>query len=236
MRTTLAVFKRELKSYFSSPMGYIYLIVFLVLTNWLFLRGFFITAQANFRGLFGVFPWIFLLFIPAVTMRLWAEERKLRTLEVLFTLPVRDHEVLLGKYLAALAFVVISLVLTLLLPITGSTLGTPDWGQIAGGYIGAFLLGATYLAIGLFASSITENQIVAFIVGAVLCFVFFIIGEDIVTFSMPGAIASVFQQLGLAYHFRSIVRGVIDSRDIIYYLSMIFFFLFLNLRTLELKR
>jgi ABC-2 type transport system permease protein len=236
MRTTLAVFKRELKSYFSSPMGYIYLVVFLVATNWLFLRGFFITAQANYRSLFGIFPWIFLFFIPAVTMRLWAEERKLNTLEVLFTLPVRDHEVLLGKYLAALAFVVISLLLTLLLPLTGSTFGAPDWGQIAGGYIGAFLLGATYLAVGLFASSLTENQIVAFIVGAVLCFVFLIIGEDIVTFSLPGAIASIFQQLGLAYHFRSIVRGVLDSRDIIYYLSMIFFFLFLNLRALELKR
>ena len=236
MRTTLAVFKRELKGYFSSPMGYIYLVVFLVLTNWLFLRGFFITNQANFRGLFSIFPWIFLLFIPAVTMRLWAEERKLNTLEVLFTLPVRDHEVLLGKYLASLAFVAISLALTLLLPLTGAAIGKPDFGQIAGGYIGTFLLGATYLAIGLFASSLTENQIVAFIVGTLLCFAFFIIGEDIVTFSLPSALASLFQEFGLAYHFRSVVRGVIDSRDIIYYLSMIFFFLFLNLRTLELKR
>jgi ABC-2 type transport system permease protein len=236
MNTTLAVFKREIKSYFTSPMGYIYLIVFLVLSNWLFLRGFFIISQADFRGMFALFPWLFLLFIPAVTMRLWAEERKLNTLEVLLTLPVRDHEVMLGKYLASLAFVLISLALTLLLPLTGSLIGTPDWGQIAGGYIGAALLGATYLAIGLFASSLTENQIVAFIVGAVLCFVFFIMGEDIVTFSLPSALASVFQQMGLGYHFQSILRGVIDTRDIVYYFSMIFFFLFLNLRSLEIRR
>jgi len=236
MKTISAVFKKEFRSYFTSPMGYIYLIVFLVLTNWLFLKGFFIINQANFRGLFSIFPWLFLLFVPAISMRLWAEEKKLRTIEVVFTLPVKEHEVLIGKFLAAFAFLSISVLLTLPLPITTALLGKPDWGQIVSGYIGSLLLGAAYLSIGLFASALSENQIVAFILGSLFCFILFVVGEDFVLMSLPSWISPFLQYFGLGYHFDSILRGVIDSRDIIYYISVISLFLFLNVRALEWER
>ncbi|KPJ54245.1 ABC transporter [candidate division TA06 bacterium DG_24] len=236
MTNTLTVFKKEFRTYFASPMGYIYITVFLVATNWLFLRGFFLINQASLRGFFGVLPWIFLLFVPAVTMRLWAEERKVGTAEVLMTLPLRDHEIVLGKFLASLAFVAISLALTLVLPITTAIIGSPDTGSIIGGYIGALLLGAAYLAIGIFASGLTENQIVAFIVGIAICFVLLVLGENIVLFTLPTPLVPVFEFLGLGAHFRSISRGVLDSRDIVYYLSVVVLFLYLNLRTLENQR
>jgi len=236
MRVLFAVLKKEFRSYLASPMGYIYLVVFLILSNWFFFRGFFLINQASLRSLFGMFPWLFLLFVPAITMRLWAEERKLRTLEVLLTLPVKDYQVALGKFLASVAFLVLSLVLTLPLPLSISLIGKLDWGQVVCGYLGAILLGASYLAIGLFASSLSESQIVAFILGALFCFILFLVGEEIVLYSMPTSIASFLQHLGLGYHYDGIARGVIDSRDVIYYLSVVVFFLYLNLRTLEVRR
>jgi len=236
MRVLFAVFKKEFRSYLASPMGYIYLVVFLILANWFFFRGFFLVNQASLRSLFGMFPWLFLLFVPAITMRLWAEERKLRTLEVLLTLPVKDHQVALGKFLASLVFLILSLVLTLPLPLSISLIGKLDWGQVVCGYLGAILLGASYLAIGLFASSLSESQIVAFILGALFCFILFLVGEEIVLYSMPTKVASFLQYLGLGYHYDGIARGVIDSRDVLYYLSVVVFFLYLNLRTLEVRR
>ncbi len=236
MRGVKAVFKKEIRSYLQSSMGYIYLVVFLVLVNWLFLRGFFIINQLSYRSFFMLLPWLFLLFIPAITMRLWAEERKLGTIEVLFTLPLKESDVLLGKFLASLAFLAISLLLTLPLPLTGLFLGSPDLGEIVGGYLGALLLGAAYISIGIFASSLTDSQIVAFILGAIICFGLFIVGQDFVLITLPTSIASVLRYLGLGAHFESIARGVIDTRDIIYYLSIIGFFLYLSLRTVEEKR
>jgi len=236
MNTTYAIFKREFKGYFSSPIAYIYLTAFIVLINWLFLRGFFLINQASLRSLFSILPWIFLLFVPAVTMRLWAEERKLKTLEILLTLPVRDVEVVLGKFLASYAFFAFSILLTFPLPITLAILGEPDGGQLIGGYLGILLLGGSYLAIGLFASSLTENQIIAFIIGILLCFILFIIGEQLVLFNLPGFLVPIFEFLGLGSHFESIGRGVIDTRDLIYYLSLIGFFLFLNIRSIETRR
>jgi ABC-2 type transport system permease protein len=233
MTNVAAVFKKEFRTYFSSPMGYIYITAFLVITNWLFLRGFFLINQASLRGLFTILPWIFLLFVPAVTMRLWAEERKVGTIEVLMTLPLRDHEIVLGKFLASLTFLAISLALTIVLPISTAFIGSVDVGTIAGGYIGALLLGAAYLAIGIFASGLTENQIVAFIVGIAISFGLLILGENIVLFALPTPLVSLFEYLGLGAHFRSIARGVLDSRDILYYLSVVVLFLYLNLRTLE---
>jgi ABC-2 type transport system permease protein len=236
MSTTLAIFKREFKGYFASPIAYIYLTAFIVLINWLYMRGFFLINQASLRSLFSILPWIFLLFVPAVTMRLWAEERKLGTLEILMTLPVKDVEVVMGKFLASYAFLSLSILLTLPIPLTLTILGNPDGGQIIGGYLGTILLGGAYLAIGLFASSLTENQIIAFIIGILLCFVLFIIGEQLVLFALPSFFVPIFEYLGLGSHFNSIGRGVLDSRDLIYYISIIGFFLFLNVRALESKR
>ncbi len=236
MRTILALARKEFKSYFSTPIAYIYLVVFLVFTNWFFFRGFFVMNIASLRGFFGLMPWTFLFLIPAVTMRLWAEEQKLGTMEVLLTWPVREHEVVLGKFLASMGLLSVSLLLTLPLPATVFLVGHPDPGPILTGYIGLLFMGGAYLAIGLFSSSLTENQIVAFIVGVFLTFVLFVIGEDFVLVSAPALLAPVFSFLGLGAHFASIGRGVLDSRDVIYYLSVIFFFLYLNVRRLESRK
>jgi ABC-2 type transport system permease protein len=231
LSTTLNVAKKEFRSYFQSPIAYIFITVFLVLTHWLFFRGFFIIGQATLREYFALVPVVFLLFVPAVTMRMWAEEKKLGTLELLLTFPVRDWEVVTGKFLASLAFLAVALLLTVPLAITVSLLGNPDNGAVIGGYVGCLLLGAAYLAIGLWVSGLTQNQIVAFIITAVICFALYIIGDPIVLTSVPGPLVPFFANLSMGYHFDSIGRGVLDSRDLIYYLSVIGFFLFLNIRS-----
>ena len=158
------------------------------------------------------------------------------TVELLLTLPVKDWEVVVGKFLAGLALIAVSLLLTFPLVLTVRSLGSPDMGAILTSYFGGLLLGAAYLAIGFFVSSLTENQIVAYILGITLCFVFFIIGENLVLISTPGFLVPLFKYLGLGNHFESIARGVIDSRDLVYYLSMIGFFLFLNVRSVAERR
>lgn len=233
MHNFYAIFKKEFKSYFNLPIAYIYITVFLVLSNWLFLRIFFITGQASMRNFFGFMPWMFLFFIPAVTMRLWAEEKKLGTMEILMTLPVRDHEVVLGKFCASFCFLILTIALSFPLIITVAALGNPDGGPIIGSYLGVLLMGGAYLAIGLFISSLTENQIIAFIISIVVIFALIIVGQDIVLFSVPGLLVPIFSYLSLGAHFESISRGVIDSRDLIYYFSVIGFFLYLNVRKLE---
>ena len=224
MNNILAIFRKEFKSYFSSPIAYIYITVFIVLSSWLFFRGFFVINQADMRGYFGLMPWMFLFFVPAVTMKLWAEERKLGTDELLMTLPVREHEALIGKYLAGFMLFVVSIASTWIIPVVLFAVGNPDGGPIVGGYLGVLLMGAAYLAIGLFASTLTENQIVAFILGVVICFALLIIGEDFVLFSVPQWLVPICSYLGLGAHFASIGRGVLDSRDLIYYLSLVGFF------------
>ncbi|MBU1700394.1 MAG: ABC transporter permease subunit [Candidatus Eisenbacteria bacterium] len=233
MSNVLAVFRKEFRSYFNSAIAYVFITIFLVLSIWLFFRSFFLINQASMRDFFGLIPLVFLLFVPAVTMRLWAEERKMGTMELLMTLPVTDFQVVFGKYLASLAFLSLTVILTFPLALMVEGLGNPDWGPIIGSYIGAMLLGGAYLAIGLFISSLTENQIVAFIISVVACFLLFIIGEDIVLYSIPVWLRSFCQALGLGAHFDSVGRGVIDSRDVIFYLSLIGFFLYLNVRSIE---
>ena len=236
MNNVYAVFKKEFRSYFNSPIAYIFITAFLVFSGWLFFRGFFLIGQATMRPFFSILPWEFLFFVPAVTMRLWAEEKKMGTMELLMTLPLKDGEIVIGKFLAAFLFLAITVLLTFTFPLTLYYLGKPDIGPILGGYIGALLMGAAYLSIGLFISSLTENQIVAFILSVFACFGLFIIGEPIVLTALPGWLAGFFSFLGLVAHFQSIGRGVIDSRDIIYYLSVIIFFLFLNTRFVESRK
>ncbi len=236
MKNTGPIFKRELGSYFNSPIAYIFITVFLGLSGWLFFKGFFVVGEASLRMFFGMLPWIFLFFIPAVTMRLWAEEKKSGTMELLMTLPVTDTEAVLGKYLASLSFLVLSLVLSFIIPVFVALLGDPDPGQIVGGYLGAVLMGGAFLAIGLFISSLTENQIVAFIISVVVIFGLFILGEDFVLFGLPDRLVPVFSFIGLGGHYDSISRGVIDSRDVVYYLSIIVFFLYLNVKSIENRK
>jgi ABC-2 type transport system permease protein len=208
----------------------------MVFTSWLFFKGFFLMNQASLRSFFSILPWVFLFLAPAVTMRSWAEEKKLGTIELLMTLPVKDYEVVLGKFLASFIFLIVTLLCSIPLPLTVMLVGNPDIGPIWGGYLGAFFMGGAYLAIGCFASSLTENQIVAFIIAIFLSFALLIIGENLVIMNLPAALVPVFTFLGLGAHFESIGRGVIDSRDIIYYISIIGFFLFLNGLSVESRK
>lgn len=232
----LTVFLKEFRSFFVSPIAYVFITVFLVVTNFLFFQGFFIINQADMRGYFGLLPWVYLFFVPAITMRSWAEEKKVKTLEVLLTWPIRDVEVVLGKFLATFAFLAIAVLLSVTIPVTIMVLGNPDIGAMVCSYLGALLMGAAYLAIGLWISSLTENQIIAFILGVVVTFALFIVGSPFVTMAAPPAVVPVLTYLGLGTHFDSISRGVIDTRDIIYYLTVIGFFLFLNVRSLQSRK
>jgi ABC-2 type transport system permease protein len=236
MQNIAAIFKKEFKTFFLSPIAYVFITVYLITTTFLFFQGFFLINQADMRGYFDLLPWVFLFFIPAITMRSWAEEKKVKTLELLLTWPVSDVEVVTGKFLASFALLAIVVLLSITIPITIAIIGHPDPGQIIGQYLGALLMGAAYLAIGLWISSLTENQIVAFIVGVVVIFVLFIISTSFITMVLPSFLVPLFTFLGLGSHFESINRGVIDSRDIIYYLSVIGFFLFLNVCSLGSRK
>ncbi|OGJ49552.1 ABC transporter [Candidatus Peregrinibacteria bacterium RIFOXYB2_FULL_32_7] len=233
MPTIIAIIKKELQSYFNSPVAYIFITVFLVLSSWIFFRTFFLNGQASMRAYFSLLPWIFLFIIPAITMRLWAEEKKSGTIEILMTLPVKNYEIVLGKFFGSLVFLSLMLILTFPIPIIILMLGSADIGVIFASYLGTFFLGASYLSIGLFVSSFTNNQIISFIISIALCFALFIIGEEIVSFFVPQILVPLVQYLGLGTHFDSIVRGVVDSRDIIYYLSVIGISLYLNTRTIQ---
>ena len=239
MDNILAIFKKEFKSYFLSPIAYVFITVFLVVSNFLFFQSFFLINQADMRSYFELLPWIFLFFVPAVTMRSWAEEKKGRTLELLLTWPVSDVEVVAGKFAAAFSFLTIVILLSVTIPITICCIGKPDLGPIVGGYVGALLMGGAYLAIGMWMSSYTENQIIAFILGVVATFALFIIGNPFFTMAIPQWAqwsVPVLSYLGLSTHFDSIERGVIDSRDILYYSSVVGFFLFLNIQSLASRK
>lgn len=236
MNTITAVARREFLAYFRSPIAYVFLTTFVVLTCFLFFRGFYLIGQADLRPFFMLMPWIFLFFIPAVAMGKWAEERRQGTLELLLTLPINDRDVVLGKFFAGLGLVAAALVSTLPVALTVSLLGNLDWGPVVGGYVGLLCLGGAYLSVGLVVSSCTHNQIIAFILGVAVCFVLLIIGEPIVTVAVPDWLVTPMQYAGLGYHFASIGRGVIDSRDLIYYISVIGFFLWMNWMIIRERR
>jgi ABC-2 type transport system permease protein len=230
------LFVKELMAYFNSPIAYIFIGIFLVVGNWLFLNPFFLNNQLNMRNYFAILPWIFLFLAPALTMRLWAEEKRSGTIEFLLTLPITNWQLVLAKFFGALVFLAISLALSFSLPISILALGSLDLGPVIGGYLGALFLGAAYLALGMFISSMTKNQIIAFVSALVACFAFFILGADFVVNYASGVVAEVLKFMGLAARFDSIARGVIDSKDLIYYLSFVFLFLWLNVRVLERRR
>jgi len=231
-----ALIKKELRQYWNSPIAYIFIIAFLGISFWFFFRTFFITGQTEMRSFFQLLPWIFLFLIPSLTMRLWSEEYKQGTIETLLTLPLERSKIVFGKFLASTIFFTITLLSTLTLPISISFIGNLDWGVVLVGYLGSLLLGATYIALGTFISSLTNNQIVAFIISVISCFALFILGDSIVTFSLPGFMAPILRFIGVSSHYDAMVKGVIDSRDIIYYISVIGLFLFLNKQVLKSKK
>ena len=220
MRQAIPIFKKEFRSYFVSPIAYIVIAIFLLVTGWFFFATFFLVGQANLRNFFALLPIIFSFVIPAITMRLVAEELHIGSYEVLLTLPVTYTDVILGKFLASLGFVVAMLIPTLAYALTVAALGQMDWGPVAGGYIGALLLGAAFSAIGLFASTLTRNQIVAFIIGVAICFCLTLI--DKMLFFLPRSLLGLLSYLGADFHFQNISKGIIDTRDIIYFLSVCF--------------
>lgn len=234
------IFVKELRGYIDSPSAYIFLIIFHVLgaSMFFFVSGFFRNQMANMGGFFVFMPWLLLFFVPAVAMRIWAEEKKAGTDELLLTLPVKDHEVVLGKYLAALVLVLVALVLTFPIVLTVKHFADPktpvDWGPIWCGYAGSFLMGAMLLALGAWASSLTRNQIIAFIIACALGFGLILLGFPFIYQLIPaGEVVARFSPYA---HFVSLYRGVVDVADIVYYLTAIAFFLYLNIRSIESRK
>jgi ABC-2 type transport system permease protein len=228
------IFQRELRSAFNSPVAYVVIVVFLAIVGWFFTSNLFLMNAASMRLAFELIPLVFLFFVPAVTMRLLAEEKKSGTFELLVTKPVSDLEIVLGKFLAGVSLVAAALLPTLVYLITLLFIGSPDLGPVVGGYLGLLLMGSAYVAIGVFASSLTENQIVAFISGFLIVLALFL--ADKVLIYMPSGVASVLEFLAIDYHFGNIARGVIDSRDIIYFLSLLGASLTLATTSLERRK
>ena len=233
MRAVWAIAKKEFRGAFVTPVAYAYLVVFLAFTNWFFFRTFFLLGDATMRGFFSLLPWTLVFLLPALTMRMWSEERKFGTLEVLLTWPVRESEAVLGKFLGGLGLLAVSLAGTFPIAFTVFVLGNPDRGPVLAGYLGLVLFGAAGLAVGSYASALTENQIVAYIAGVAMTFALFVAGEDFVVMAAPAALAPLLSGAGLGAHYWSIGRGVIDSRDLLYFAAVIFFFLYLATRRLQ---
>ncbi len=229
----LSVMRRELASYFATPLAYVFLVIFLVLQGALTfsIGNFFSRGQADLQPFFTFLPWVFMLLVPAITMRLWAEERRLGTVELLLTLPIRLGEAVVGKFLAAWIFCGIALCLTFTFWITVNILGRPDNGVIAAGYIGAFLVTGAYLAIGATMSAVTKNQVIAFVLGVAGCFVFSLASSPVVAEFLntnTPALADIARRISVGDRFMSFTRGVIGLRDLVFFASFIGFFLFLN--------
>jgi len=242
MRNTLTIFRRELASYFATPLAYIFIIIFLVLAGVLtfFLGDFFERGQADLQSFFTFHPWLYLVLIPALSMRLWSEERKTGTIELFLTLPIRLSEAVLGKFLAAWCFAGIALALTFPFWLTVNFLGDPDNGVILAGYIGSWLMAGAILAIGAAVSAATKNQVIAFVVTAALVFVLTVAGTSTVLGLFqgwpPAALTNAVVGASLFGHFSAITRGVIDVRDLIYFLSIMVAFLTASAIVIDLKK
>ncbi|MBN2280809.1 MAG: ABC transporter permease subunit [Candidatus Marinimicrobia bacterium] len=229
------IFKKELQSLFNSPVAYITIIVFLLINSWFFISTFFLINQSDLRQLFNIVPLTFLFFVPAITMSLVAKEKNDGTLEFLTTMPISDSEIVTGKFLAALALLGTALLFTLVHFFTLLIVGNNfDFGALVCGYIGLLILGAAYTSIGIFASTITDNQITAFILGFLIIFVFFIM--DKILIFIPGFLTSTIQYLSVDYHLGNITKGVMDTRNLVYFASLISFFLLVSIRILEMRK
>lgn len=230
-RNTGVITARELRSSFNSPIAYVVIVVFLAIIGYFHTSNLFLLNVASMRLTFEFAPLAFLFIIPAITMRLIAEEMKTGTLELLTTKPLRDAEIVLGKFFAAWILIGIALLPTLVYAGTMASLGDLDSGPVIGGYVGLLLMAAVYTSLGLLASSLTENQIVAFILGFLFCFVFFML--DKVLIYLPGFLTGIVEYLGADFHYQNIARGVIDTRDLIYFASVTGFALHLSVLSLQ---
>lgn len=243
MNASISIAKRELKSYFESPVAYVFLVVFLMLTGFLtfFVSGYYEVRQADLSRTFFIWhPWVYLLLVPAASMRLWAEERRSGTIELLLTMPVTMLQAIVGKFVAAWLFLLIALALTFPIICTTAYLGEPDAGAIAGGYLGSALLAGTYLAVGMLASATTRNQVISFVLALVVCLLLLMAGwppvTDIFANWAPEWVVQCVASFSFMPHFDSLQRGVLDVRDLAYYISVIAFMLFATHLVLENRK
>ncbi|WP_043838565.1 ABC transporter permease [Muricoccus aerilatus] len=241
MGGTLTVARRELASYFATPVAYVFIVIFLVMSGTLTftLGGFFARGTADLQPFFSFVPWLFLFLVPAITMRLWAEERRLGTIELLLTLPIAQWQAVLGKFLAAWAFCAIALALTFPLVITVNILGDPDNGVIAAGYLGCLMVAGAYLAVGAAISALTKNQVIAFVLAVAVCFLFAATGSPVVTEFLnrnTPALAEIARGLSLTDRLAAFSRGVISLRDLIFFASFIGVWLFANAVAVDLRK
>lgn len=219
MRGFLTIYKKEVQHYVYAMLSYLFIVVFLVALGWLFWQNIFLVGQTSLRQWFALLPWFYLFLLPALTMRLWSEEKKQGTIEILLTLPVTDGQVAGAKLAAGASFLLLVLLCSLPLPITLARMGNLDWGPVIGSYLGAWLLGCVYVAVGQCISAITKNQIVAFLITIVVMFILLAIGLPQFT-SGTGLIGQILYQLSTLTHFTNLAKGVIDIRDVVYYLSL----------------
>ena len=242
MNSTLVITKRELRSYFATPLAYVFIVIFLMLTGafTFFLGGFFERGQADLSPFFNFHAWLYLFLVPALSMRLWAEERKSGTIELLMTLPVSLKSLVIGKYLAAWIFTGVSLLLTFPIWISVNYLGAPDNGVIAAGYVGSWFMAGAFLAIGSCISATTKNQVIAFIITVVVCFLFVVSGFNIVldwfTRWAPDALVDSVAALSFLTHFQSIAKGVLDLRDVFYFFIVTLGWLLATAIVIDMKK
>ena len=242
MTNIWVVFKRELASYFMTPIAYVFIVIFLFLSGIFafYLGNFFARGQADLEPFFTFHPWLYLFLIPSLAMRLWAEERRGGTMELLLTLPITIPQAVLGKFLAAWVFTGIALALTFPMWLTVNYLGDPDNGVIFASYLGSLLMGGAFLAIGACVSCLTKNQVIAFVVTAVVCLIFVLSGYPLVLDFFgswaPQFLVEVISSFSFLSHFNAITQGVIDIRDFIYFASLIAFWLFANVILIEMKK
>ncbi len=234
MSPALVISKREIRTYFNSPVAYIVVSVFTIVFGWFFFNNLFTEKQADMRALFSLAPLMFCFLAPAITMRLLAEEKGSGTIELLITMPVRDWEVVVGKWLAAMALLLTTLALTAVFAITVAKLGPLDKGPAFAGYFGLFLMGGSYVAIGVMASSFTRNQVVSLIVSFGICFTLFLMGK-VLPF-VPEKLQPIVAFLSTDSHFENVSRGVIDSRDVLYYVSVIVLTLLIATTSLQSRK
>jgi ABC-2 type transport system permease protein len=228
------IFQKELRSFFNSPVAYIVIVVYLVILGWFFVSNLFLYNLSTLRTVFEMTPFLLLFFAPAMTMRLLSEEKKSGTMELLFTKPIKEWEIIFGKFLAAWVLFFFTLLPTFCYYVTVALLGTLDTGAVIGGYLGLMLVGAVFIAVSVFGSAVTENQVVAFIVSLFIVFVLFML--DKVLLYLPVSLGNILEYLSIDYHFSNIARGVIDSRDLVYYCSTVGFALFCATSVLQKRR
>jgi ABC-2 type transport system permease protein len=238
MRSVFVLAWKEIRQIFLSPIAYTFISVFVVFVTFFFFRDFFAISQATMDGFFGLFPIAFAVVIPGLTMRMWAEERKQGTIEFLLTSPIETWHIVVAKFVAGLALVILCAFMTLLVPFTVRDFGPLDWGPAIGGYLGAIFLGATFIAVGMFLSSFTQDQVVSFLLGTIVLLALVLVGHPIVTdeFTPGGWMAGFARAVSPTTRYQSIGRGVVDVRDLFYFGAMTAFFLYLNVRAIDLRR